>query len=169
MGLDITAHRQVQKVDKSTIALDEDGYPEDYDNYSIFYVVEHYADRAPEIESDAVYTSTETYGFRAGSYSGYNTWRNELAKMAGYPEIKGRYDEGAWEEESGPFLDLINYSDCEGVIGTGVCKNLLADFLAFDAQAQTHNSPNGEYFYEVYKEFTQGLTLAADNGLLHFH
>lgn len=169
MGLDITAYRQIQKVDKSTIEIDEDGYPEDYDNYHLFHVVDCYADRASEVEAEAIYTSTETYGFRAGSYSGYNSWRNELAKLAGYPEIKGRFDEGAWQEESGPFWDLINFSDCDGVIGTAACKNLLADFLAFDAQAKVHAGPHNEYFYEVYKEFTHGLTLAADNGVLDFH
>lgn len=170
MGLDITAYRQIQKADKNSIELDEDGFPEDYDNYVMFYSHDDFADRVTDLDINAVYTrGTEQYGFRAGSYSGYNFWRNQLAKLAGYPEENERCDESAWKTDSGPFWELINFSDAEGVLGTAVCKKLLADFLAFDTAAQTHGGENTEYFYEVYSEFTKGLTLAADGGVLHFH
>lgn len=170
MGLDITAYRQLKKVDESEIKRDEDGEIDedafDYDTHHHLYVNSHYPERAPEIQSDAVYTSAEDYGFRAGSYGGYNNWRNGLAELAGYDPIDDRHDKGAWETDGGPFWELINFSDCEGVIGSSVSKKLLADFLAFDAAAKTHR---GEYFYEVYQEFTKGLTFAADDGALHFH
>lgn len=170
MGLDITAYRQLKKVDDSEIQRDEEGQIDedvfDYDNHHRFYVHSHYPERASEIDSDSAYTSTEEYGFRAGSYSGYNNWRNSLAQLAGYESIDGRHDKGAWETDGGPFWELITFSDCEGVIGSHVSKKLLADFLSFDTAAKTHG---GEYFYEVYQEFTKGLTLASDNGALEFH
>lgn len=48
--------------------------------------------------------------FRAGSYSGYNTWRNDLALAAGYEggdkEVWGMSDQ-LYEPDSPPFLELI--------------------------------------------------------------
>lgn len=170
MGLDITAYRQLKRVDESKITRDEDGGL-DYDalnheKYITFYANDHYPEHCADLDLEAVYESGDTYDFRAGSYGGYNQWRNSLAELAGYESIDGRSDKGAWETDGGPFWQLINFSDCEGTIGSQVSKKLLADFLSFDTAAKTHG---GEYFYEVYQEFTKGLTFAADNGALSFH
>lgn len=170
MGLDITAYRQLKKVDQSKVVRDEEGYLDytapDQDNYITLYTNDHFPQHGADIDSQAVYESNDSYGFRAGSYGGYSSWRNRLAELAGYDPIEDRHDKGAWATDGGPFWELINFSDCEGVIGAAVSKKLLVDFLAFDAAAKTHG---GEYFYEVYREFTKGLTFAADDGALQFH
>lgn len=69
--------------------------------------------------------------FRAGSYSGYNAWRETLAELAGIKNLE------AWWKEQGsalnrkgetPFHELINFSDCEGKLPYKECVELLADF-----------------------------------------
>ena len=68
--------------------------------------------------------------FRAGSYSGYSSFRNWLCQFAtgSAPERiwEGPYDAG----DSRPFFQLINFSDCEGTIGATACAKLARDFEA---------------------------------------
>jgi len=69
--------------------------------------------------------------FRAGSYTGYNRWRAVLAKFAGIQDLKAFWIKaGGIENRKGkePFFELINFSDCEGVISHKECKRLLHDF-----------------------------------------
>ena len=130
-------------------------------------------DFAYDIDEQAVYSYADNMRFRAGSYSGYNAWRNELAKLAGYPEIEyeswGRtekgFDGGAFKASSGPFLELIKFSDCEGVIGTAVSKKLSKDFADFDQKA----AEIGGLFYELYTEWKQAFEMASDGGFVNFN
>jgi hypothetical protein len=65
----------------------------------------------------------ESMGFRAGSYSGYNWWRRHLSLMA-----LGEEPEDVWAEppmyEGRPFVELIDFSDCEGCIGPRTSRKL---------------------------------------------
>ena len=78
------------------------------------------------ISRDGQYTS-----FRAGSYSGYGTWRDWLAQatMGGILGKSG----GAttmWASADGgdyglPFMELINFSDADGMIKNPVASKKL--------------------------------------------
>jgi len=50
------------------------------------------------------------------SYSGYNIFRNSLAKIGGYS------DKDVWAEPESyvdkPFFEIVNFSDCDGIIDT---------------------------------------------------
>ena len=65
------------------------------------------------------------------------TW-NELATLAGYAGA-----DDAWERTDGPFWELINFSDCEGVIGPKTSAKLAGDFAAFQEKADAHH---GQWF-----------------------
>lgn len=163
MGLDISAYRRIEA--SSDYACDEQGNFDDWDNF-LLVTGAHFPDHIEGLEDGGVYTyGTDSYGFRAGSYSGYNHFRNELAQMAGFEAADGRHAEAAWASTEGPFWELINFSDCEGKIGPVVSAKLLKDFQAFDEKARLKD----EDFYEVYKDFTRAFTLAADHGLVDFH
>jgi hypothetical protein len=119
--------------------------------------------------------SSRSYGFRAGSYSGYNWWRNELSLFALDEEA-----EEVWVEprryRGKPFVELIDFTDCDGRIGTTVAAKLAADFTGYAKKAARHattivveeNPDAGTYWLETYRDFATALRLAAKDGALTF-
>lgn len=104
----------------------------------------------------------QVHGFRAGSYSGYNVWRNQLAILAGYESARH-----VWEHiDIGPFYEIINFSDCEGVICAKNSKKLHGDFLKFAEAAEKHEDPR---FNDLYKEWMHAFLLASEDGCVEFH
>lgn len=179
MGLDITAYRKVEKID---CVFDADGEPIDPQtrelldgDYAQPRINDDFPGRADSVEHNACYRFAEDMGFRAGSYGGYNRWRDMLAELAGYE--KRSYDEGngytreshcvpCWQGESGPFSEIINFSDCEGTIDAKVSKKLAGDFAAFQARADAHKEP---WFLDNYNLFRQAFEMATDGGFVEFH
>lgn len=183
MGLDITAYRKLTKLD---VVFNADGEPIDpetrvpLDHYKQFYVNDSFPGRNGSIEHKAVYTYEDSHGFNAGSYSGYNYWREKLAELVDYPAVeyesmKGyapsrrmRRDAAAWKGlcEGRPFVELVNFSDCEGVIGSEVSAKLAKDFSDFDERAKATGDAD---FYDHYLEWRKAFEMAADNGAVAFH
>ncbi len=153
MGLDITAYKKLR--------LAPEGTPEDDERNFAFWVNPNFPGRDEGLVPGSVYDGSEDeFYFPAGSYGGYNWWRNELARLAGFASANA-----AWGEKSGPFWELISFSDCEGVIGPVVAKKLLADFVAFEGQIASL----GEVFVEKYNAWKKAFELAADGGAVRFH
>lgn len=175
MGLDISAYRDIKKVD---CIFDEDGDAIDPItcepvHYAVrVYVNPDFPGRAEGVEDRVCYVGEYGGGSSAG-YGAYNAWRNELAKLAGYPETRRvsygvsemRYDSGAWAATAGPFWELISFSDCEGTIGPVVSAKLSRDFADFDDRAKAI----GGHFYDRYQEFLEAFKAAANNGLVIFN
>lgn len=177
MGLDITAYRKIDKIDAVFDAHEEPINPvtrEPIEDYTRFYLNDDFPGRANEIEDRGVYRFADHFGFRAGSYGGYNMWRNELAKLAGYPlgqyEQYGRmwdsYCVACWEGKEGPFSELINFSDAEGAIGASVSAKLAKDFADFQEEAEKVEAP---YFKELYAKWRKAFEMASDSGAVSFH
>lgn len=161
MGLDITAYRQLRTADGAIV--DEDGYPVDDKQVKInpAYTAEPFRDRCADVVA-GVYEYAETLGFRAGSYSGYNEWRRGLAALV------GTTTEAVWSGMNGdsPFAELINFSDCEGVIGPKVSAKLAVDFAEWQAKADTHADA---YWRGRYAEWRKAFEMGADGGVVEFH
>jgi len=161
MGLDITAYSKLQPT----------GDPEGEwlgGNDSEF------KSRADGLEAGR-YDHDKSIGFRAGSYSGYSEWRNELAKLAGYPAVRHEsgykppedlHSAGAWERTEGPFWELIHFSDCEGVIGPKTSAKLAADFATFQEKADAHPD---QWFRDRYAKWREAFELASNDGAVAFH
>lgn len=110
-------------------------------------------------------TGGESFGWHAGSYSGYGRWRDSLADVAGW-EID-RDDPLASKDQ--PFFELVWFADNEGAIGHEAAADLLKDFKAHrDAYVAAH-SGDGTWFVTAYDEWIRALELAAQHGLIHFH
>jgi hypothetical protein len=171
MGLDITYYSNLKKLD---CVFNADGEPIGVIDYFQAYVNPDFPGRADDIENKAVYSYDESGGFRAGSYSGYNAWREELAKLAGYPATEDvsfgiknmRHDAGAWKVTEGPFWELIHFSDCEGVIGAAVSAKLADDFAKFQPQADAHTD---EWFRDLYAQWFTAFNVASKSGAVSFH
>lgn len=163
MGLDIYAASKIQR------------RPGDYDGEG-FYVgsqPDEFAAQADGLEPGS-YDYERALDFRAGSYSGYNTWRNQLAELAGYPAVRHEssykpseelYAAGAWKAKGGPFWELINFSDCEGVIGATTSTKLAKDFAEFQAKADAHPS---DWFRACYADWRKAFELASQEGAVVF-
>lgn len=150
MGLDITWYR------KLTPAKHES------DHTTNFYIADSFAARAKDIAEGTHYAYLESDSFRAGSYSGYNEWRDQLAKLAGYQSA-----EDVWHNRTeGPFYELIDFSDCEGVLGAATSAKLAKDFAQFQEQADAHAD---NYFRTKYREWRNAFEKAADRGAVSFH
>ena len=75
-----------------------------------------------------------------------------------------------WENEEAyeglPFFELINFSDCEGILGAPVCAKLAADFAKYQERA---NTSHDEWWREKYAGWRRAFEMAADNGCVEFH
>ena len=179
MGLDITAYSKLKQID---CVFDADSEPIDPvtrhpipGNYFRAYVNPDFSGREGKIQHHAVYRFDQEFCFHAGSYGGYNQWRELLAAFAEYPKIEtGRYgdtkeqhhDAAAFSVASGPFWELIVFSDCEGVMGSETCAKLAADFKTFETQAETYSD---EYWREKYRDWKHAFEIGADDGAVDFH
>jgi hypothetical protein len=170
MGLDIVYYKNA-KLAKEGQGVDSDGFQLDgfvtpWDNPS-------FPGRSEGVECGKTYVASEGQHFGAGSYGGYNNWREELARVAGYPLIdRERYGENlpscaasAWQATEGPFWELINFSDCEGTIGPVVSAKLAQDFANWQQDADGSPQPG---FQRTYANFRKAFEQASDNGFVRF-
>lgn len=102
----------------------------------------------------AITASTETHGFRAGSYGGYNEWRRGLQEQFNLPR-----------RPDGPFYELIWFADNEGSIGPEAAADLLVDFRAHAASA----FPEDDWARAKYADWVKAFELASTGGLVSFH
>lgn len=124
-----------------------------------------------------IYSSTSEsteHHFRAGSYSTYNGFRRDLSLA-----IFGVRVENIWKNveayEGRPFFEMIEFSDCEGIIGPVVSKKLYEDFKTHRSNMIKYcldNFIDDEYTYEytmgTYDNFTTAFKIAKDQGIVQF-
>lgn len=177
MGLDITAYKNIKK---SEAKINDDGYAIDPATgaelangvYFSTWLNPDFPGRADDIEDGAVYTYEDCTGHGVG-YVSHFWWRDELAKMAGYAVAEldtgvtkeRNHFGGACQADSGPFFELINFSDSEGIIGTEVSKKLAADFAKFEGNSKGM----GERFTTLYQLWQSAFEMASENGCVRFH
>lgn len=161
MGLDISAYSKIERV-------------QDEDDARIFIrrnIPE--MDQAQDIEEGEYRDSDlcESHHFRAGSYSGYNYFRNLLCEI-----MHGVTAEELWEKpevfEGKEFYNLINFSDCEGHFGPAVSKKLHEDFIKHREKfirGVEKKEPYEGYYTRVYDGFSLGFEIASKGGVLNFH
>lgn len=173
MGLDITAYSRLKPVGKHGDDWCEESYDEDFNRVH----VQAYAyDGFPQsfrgipilgtrtvsnssfIEGGcfAVTPETRSHAFRAGSYSGYGVWRDDLRRQFN-PDT----------DPVLPFYELIWFADNEGCIGPEAAKDLLADFREHAARYAPRKYE--DYFRTKYQDWMTAFELAADGGLVDFH
>lgn len=162
MGLDIRVYSQ----------LKDTGRPFDWDTDEgkAFISNNHpdFAQRCVEFTPRNAFKYEGELHAYIGAYSYYGAWRDQLAKLAGYPPVGGRlrpYSEGAWAATEGPFWELIDFTDCDGVLGTAVCQKLAKDFAAYEESARRLGD---EDFLYTYLQFKAAVELASDGGAVVF-
>ena len=168
MGLDVSAYRGIKLID----TCDSDEWETKHDWDSTIHLYPAYVDDSPypkhleggNLVPNGVYTYEEAVGFRAGSYSGYNNWREALSIFAlGVRPTIVWHDAARFQDR--PFYYLINFSDCEGIITGNAAKALLADF---DAHSEQCHSLAPDLVY-TYDNFHAAFRLAVQDGFVYFH
>lgn len=167
MGLDITAYKTVKFV--RPLKPGENSHAE-WPRIERLYVNNHFVARADGLKDGLYEVSQEPDGqinFRAGSYSGYNRWRATLAGLV------GTTPEAEWEKEtpSGPFHELINFADNEGIIGPVTSAKLAKDFAEWRERAEKYGRGIDDgWWWENYQEWQRAFELAASGGgVVKFH
>lgn len=162
MGLDITAYSQ----------LKDTGRPFDWDTDEGKALISNnhqdFAKRCVEFTPGNAFEYDGELHAPIGSYSAYGAWREQLAKLAGYQPVTGGtrpYSERAWAATEGPFWELINFTDCDGVLGTAVCQKLAKEFADYEASARLLGD---EDFLYTYLQFKAAVELASDGGAVVF-
>ena len=74
--------------------------------------------------------------------------------------------------EYGPFYKLMNFSDCEGVIGQETAEKLYRDFIRYKKAYREYVekfSDDPEWFKYIYDKWTEALLYAdVDQGAIVF-
>lgn len=115
--------------------------------------------------TDGVYRwEGRSIDFRAGSYESYGGFRTDLCVMA-----HGVFPNVVWANleiyEKGDFYELINFSDCEGVIGPSAAQKLSSDFKKYrDRYCEESNT----WDCEKYDTWIEALEIASNDGMLIF-
>jgi len=185
MGLDISYYSNLKLSGKQT------GEESDWEDHDVrIYNEKCFTYQLGSLIREHLYDTTPSShygGFRAGSYGGYNQWRNNLAKMAGYNDAEEVWQDETFDsfkvcnnrkdkldsingeivERIKPFYELINFSDAEGSIGPEIAKKLYEDFVNFDEQAQNYTEE--DWFYKLYEEWKEAFKIASENGAVLFH
>lgn len=157
MGLDISVYTNLEFV-----TSDRERDPE-HEMIHIYVNQDfpHHADNLKE----GIYNGECSMGFRAGSYSGYGDFREELARLVGVT-CKDVWNGGDGADDT-PFFHLINFSDCEGVIGPDTSKKLAKEFHEHYENAK---EKMGRYDLESYQNWMKAFDLASENnGAVCFH
>ena len=180
MGLDIIAYSKVNHVEELTdIEEFEEKYPFNSDSgryttgegkFTFVYGNQDHPEHFAGMKQ-GVYSYEDEFGYRAGSYSGYNEWRRRLSFMAldaPPPTVWGNPE----HYKDKPFFWLINFSDCEGYIGTEKCKVLAADFAKWQPRADAILDLDEDWcgwFVQKYADWRKAFELAAKGGFVDFH
>lgn len=150
MGLDITAYGQIKII--------EDSEPEYY-----FSNLGFPQSNMKDIEKKEIQISfDESLDFGVGSYGGYNHFRNKLCEIS-----NGITQDILWssKDETLKFYWLINFSDCEGYIGTSYCKILHKEFIKYENDIIKKLDDKHR---ELYFNFKEAFGIASNSGLVDF-
>lgn len=115
---------------------------------------------------------TMEHHFRAGSYGGYNIFRKHLCKG-----LVGVDVDTLWASPDSytdaPMFEIINFSDCEGILGTGVCQKLYPQFIENKDKFESHlmevligDENEVKWQMATYEDFTEAFRLGSQNGIV---
>ena len=168
MGLDITAYEKLERIHAPTNYWCE----EHEEEVQLYNLSEFHEQAAPSLEGDhaddyvryGCFKSVELkFGFRAGSYTGYNEWRERLCRVALNMSTRQLWD----HPKEGPFVELLHFPDNEGVIETSVCAKLSKDFV--DHRERISKLAEDTWFMEKYDCWARAFKLASVSGAVELH
>lgn len=163
MGLDIIAYSKLKKNKYLSTMSEEDR--EDLDINCLIMspllteIEEAFPGRAEPLKYNGdIYTCGSHKEYSIGSYGTYGWFRRALETFS---------------EDCDCFNELIDFSDCEGVIGSVVSEKLYEDFFS-NAESfeqwvyQKYSIVDGELLLRMYYKFESAFEIAKDGGAVEF-
>jgi hypothetical protein len=152
MGLDITYFSKARRVSD-----------DDEDAWSV-YRSDGCADHLNG-KPEGRYHGEDLGYFRAGSYYGYNEWRRWLSQ-----KFIGAEPSSVWADPKKyadkPFVELVNYSDCEGAFGPQSSAKLFADFFQ---HVKELGPQDDTWNISLYFAWMRAFEVARDDGFVILH
>jgi hypothetical protein len=170
MGLDITAYKNVKVINHLSDVEDweENYYMKGREDTVYIYpsLVDWFPEWAEGLEYGAVYEYEDAFGFRAGSYSGYNWWREWLCET-----FLGVSPQVVWDNpkdfQNAPFYRLIHFADSEGYISKIHAEKLAKDFQKY--QDDIDLLDDEDWTKQAYNNWRKAFEMASENGFVGFH
>ncbi len=163
MGLDIIAYSKLKKNEYSSAMSEEDREYLDINCLIMSPVLteidEAFPGRAEPLKYNGdIYTCGSYKEYSIGAYSTYGWFRRALETFS---------------DDCDCFNELINFSDCEGVIGSVVSKKLYKDFSSnqkpFEQWVnQKYSVVDGMWLLQIYYKFESAFGIAKDGGAVEF-
>ncbi|MEM9388327.1 MAG: hypothetical protein AAGA68_24965 [Pseudomonadota bacterium] len=119
----------------------------------------------PEVAADLKtgwYMPGQKGHFDAGSYGSYNRWREQLCGMVTTKAINR-----VWLDPDPelPFISLICFTDCDGVVGPKACATLARQFAEHEHKL---SAIDDERFCATYRQFKKAFEVGAESGYVLF-
>lgn len=139
-------------------------------------VMKGYDYHSGDIKNNSIFKYDKMVSCSFENVDEYNNWRNTLAKILQYNPSSSRqfrktsYIAGAFDYDTGPFLNLICYIDYNGVINHKLCSELLADFEKYISYVD--NMPEDNFILEksrfitIYNDLMKCFKSGSDYGLV---
>lgn len=174
MGLDISVYTDAKSLPVQPIR-DTDGFWPDaaWESDAVLaYGPEAFGKSLRGLVPDTWYSASYDHGFAAGSYSGYNRFREVLCRAA-----LNVNPEDVWHAPEtyadSVFYELINFSDAEGTIGPEAAVDLYRDFVENEERvlgnAQLEDQDR-EWFARKYADWKNAFRVASEgHGIVRFH
>ena len=163
MGLDIIAYSNLKKNEYLSAISDEEKEELDVGCLIMSPVLtgidEAFPGRAEPLKYNGDVYDCENYELiNIGSYSTYGWFRRALETFS---------------EDCDYFNELIDFSDCEGVIGSVISKKLYKDFSSnqkpFEQWVnQKYSVVDGMWLLQIYYKFESAFGIAKDGGAVEF-
>ena len=168
MGLDIRAYSGLRKNERLTDRLNKKKMHLDYegDEFIMYpqlsYIEDAFPNRANPLKYNGdAYDYEGRISFSISSYGTYNQFRSTLEAFADKVESK-------------LFDDLIDFSDCEGVIGCVLCEKLYNAFAMYEDEYERYISRlfNNEVVDDmlmcIYRKFKHAFGIGRYGGAVEF-
>ena len=128
-----------------------------------------YCMHTEDMEAGVYYKTVESKSAHTGfSYSGYNSFRNQLSLS-----LIGVSAETIWFNpelyEDSPAFKVINFSDCEGLFGPTVSKEIYEQLVANRDKFESQLTEESNYDLDRYDSFTEIFRLGSEDGIVMFH
>jgi hypothetical protein len=169
MGVVLTAFGNPLIIPESELMFDEDDCPthECFTQIITPYINQSFPKHASDIQSRGKYFWTDCQEHMTSTTCcDFNDFRNWLAELCGYPKAYNSWRNIDWAfagagevEGQGYVLDeFINFSDCEGTIGTKYCQKIFKDLDAIKCLVE-----ESDEYWVMFNRVLRGFQIAANN------
>lgn len=158
MGLDVRVYKNVQLTDN------EDSY-----DFKCYVGNKDWVYKVKNLVIGGYYNGECSETPLSYSYSTHNRFREELIKVLLRHDLLDEKGKIMWSKlpKDLPFLDFIDFSDCEGCLDWEVSEKIYNDFKRFHNDAKYLISD--EYHLSFYEKWLDIFERAKDNGVVVFY